>query len=180
MAGRAGAQARGRGRQRRRVQNRKSWARIFLGKYFEFESCAGIAEAGDTIVAFERIVGEAQLEILEEAKFQQAVHVLVAVGGFQSVFDFQDAALHGLRRGCKRGPVRDGHDFLLRRLRVKRCGLRETREQEEAEGARSSTGCSQFVPVRKARTRGRSIAFLAALSATAAAALCRRRRSEVY
>src|SRR6266850_438118 len=157
MASRAGAQARGRGRQRRRVQNRKSRARILLGKYFEFESRAGIAEASDTTVAFERIVGEAQLEILEEAKFQQAVHVLAAVGGFKSVFDFQDPALHCFCRGRKRGAVRDGYDFRLRRLCVKRCGLRETREQEEGQGAKSSGGCSQFVPARKASTGGRSI-----------------------
>ena len=160
MSGRAGAQARGRRGQRRRVQNRKSWARIFLGKYFEFESRAGIAEAGDTLVAFERIVGEAQLEIFEEAEFQETVHVLVSGGGFKSVFNFQHAALHCFPCGCECGPVRDGHEFVLRRLArlcAERRGLCETREQEEGEGARSSGEYSQFVSPGEANTCGRYI-----------------------
>jgi hypothetical protein len=64
----------------------------------------------------------------------------------------------------------------LPRLCVKRCGVRETREQEEGEGARSSGEYSQFVSVGKAHTVDATSAFLAALSATATAALCRRRR----
>jgi len=45
----------------------------------------------------------------------------------------------------------------LRRLRVKGCGLRETREQEEGEGARSSGEYSQFVSAGEANTCGRYI-----------------------
>jgi len=45
----------------------------------------------------------------------------------------------------------------LRRLRVKGCGLRETREQEEGEGARSSGEYSQFVSAGEANTCGRDI-----------------------
>ena len=114
MAGCSGAQVVRCGGQRGGVQDREGGARTFLGKYFEFETSAGIAEAGDTIVAFEWIVGEAQLEILEEAEFQQSVHVLMAVGGFESVFDFQYAALHGLRGGRKGGAIRHGYKFVLR------------------------------------------------------------------
>ena len=113
MAGCADAQAVRCGGQRGGVQDREGGARTFLGENFEFETSGGIAEAGDGIVAFEGIVGEAQLEILEEAEFQQAVHVLVAVGGFESIFDFQDAALHGLRGGRKRGAIRYGCELVL-------------------------------------------------------------------
>jgi hypothetical protein len=45
----------------------------------------------------------------------------------------------------------------LRRLGVKGCGLRETREQEEGEGARSSGKYSQFVSAGEANTCGRYI-----------------------
>jgi len=45
----------------------------------------------------------------------------------------------------------------LPRLRVKRCGLREAREQKEGEGARSSGEYSQFVSAGEANTWGRYI-----------------------
>jgi hypothetical protein len=84
----------------------------------------------------------------------------VSVGGFKSVFNFQHAALHCFPCGCECGPVRDGHEFVLRsltRLCVKRRGRCETREQEEAEGARSSGEYSQFVSAGEANTCGRYI-----------------------
>ena len=114
MSGCAGAQAVDCGGQRGGVQDREGGARAFLGKYFKFKTSGGIAEAGDGIVTFERIVGEAQLEILEEAEFQQAVHVLMAVGGFKSIFNFQHAALHRFRGGRKGGAIRHGYEFILR------------------------------------------------------------------
>jgi hypothetical protein len=76
----------------------------------------------------------------------------VPVGSLKSIFDFQHAALHCFRRGRKRGPVRDGRDFLLcglARLSVKSCGLCEAREQEKGEDAGPSGSYSQFVLCQK-------------------------------
>jgi hypothetical protein len=110
------------------------------------------------MVSFEWIVGEPQLEIFEEAEFQQAVHVLVAVGNIEPVFNFQRAALHRFPCGREGGPVGHSHEFVLRRWRrlcVKRCRRRETREQGEGQGPRPSGEYSQFVPAGEANTCGR-------------------------
>ncbi len=114
----AGAQAGGGRRQRRGIQNREGGTRAFLAKYLELEAGAGIGDSCDPGVAFKGIVRQAQLQILEDAELEQPIHVLVAAGGLQPVFDFQHAALHGLGRSGKSGAVGNRSDFVgVRRLR---------------------------------------------------------------
>src|SRR5262249_38874585 len=104
----------------------------------------GIAQPGNTGIPFKGIIGQPQLEILEQAKLQQSVHVLMAVRAFESIFDFKHAALYGFSRCRKRRPVRHRGDLIrwwsLRRL--PRLGLcqSETGKRNDQESTSNTIG----------------------------------------
>ena len=79
-----------------------------------FEAGAGVARAGNGIVALKGIVGKAQLESPGEAKFHQAVDILVRVAAFKAVLDFEYAPLDGFRGGSEGGTIGHGGDLIGR------------------------------------------------------------------
>src|SRR5260370_2499892 len=82
------------------------------------ETGAGIADAVSSRVRKERIVGQAQFEILVDPKLQQSVDVLLRSGRIQAPFGFEHSGLHRLCWSGNRGAVRDSREFILRKSKT--------------------------------------------------------------
>src|SRR5262249_31482806 len=108
-----GAKAVGGRGQRRGVEQRNRWDVALLGDGAPFEAQTGVGDSGDAGVTLKGIVGQAQLEILEQAELQEAVHILVAIGELEAVFDLENTALHGLSSGGDGRAVGNGGESLL-------------------------------------------------------------------
>jgi len=150
-------------RQQRGVEKRNCGPLLLLFKQPVFESRKGIAAASDAGVAFDGIISKPQFQIFEQTEFQQSIDVLVSVGGFESVFDFKNAALHRFRSCRERRTIghrgEDPGGGLNLRSRLRRDGIRRIvlRGRGTCSSQKSSEKNRRGYGARDARSTGKNI-----------------------